>query len=45
MSGQCLKKLPINGFKWVKEEELSKFNEGGKIEYFFEVDICINQNK
>ena len=40
-------KLPINEFKWVKQEELSKFNEdfiksygeNGNIGYFFEVDI------
>ena len=40
-------KLPVNGFKWVKQEELSKFNEdfiknydeNGNIGYFLEVDI------
>ena len=40
-------KLPVNDFKWVKQEELLKFNEGfkknydenGNIRYFFEVDI------
>ena len=40
-------KLPINEFKWVKQEELPKFNEdfiksydeNGNIGYFFEVDI------
>ena len=40
-------KLPTNNFKWVKQEELSKFNEdfiknfdeNGNIRYFFEVDI------
>ena len=40
-------KLPGNDFKWVKEEELSKFNEvliksydeNGDIGYFFEVDV------
>ena len=40
-------KLPVNDFKWVKQEELSKFNEdfiknydeNGNIGYFFEVDI------
>ena len=39
-------KLPINDFKWVKQEELSNFNEdfiknydeNGNIGYFFEVD-------
>ena len=39
--------LSVNDFKWVKQEELSKFNEhfvknydeNGKIGYFFEVDI------
>ena len=25
MDGQCLKKLPVNGFEWV--EKLSKFDE------------------
>ena len=38
-------KLPINGFKWVKQEELSNFNENfiknydenGDIGYFLEV--------
>ena len=40
-------KLPINDFKWVKQEELSNFNEdfiknydeNGNIGYFFEGDI------
>ena len=40
-------KLPVNDFKWVKQEELSKFNEdfiknydeNGNIGYFCEVDI------
>ena len=40
-------KLPVNDFKWVKKEELSKFNEdflknydeNGNIGYFHEVDI------
>ena len=40
-------KLGVNDFKWVKKEELSKFNENfiknydenGNIGYFFEVDI------
>ena len=40
-------KLPVNDFKWVKQEELSKINEdfiknydeNGNIRYFFEVDI------
>ena len=40
-------KLPVNDFKWVKQEELSNFNEGfiknydenGNIAYFVEVDI------
>ena len=40
-------KLSVNDFKWVKNEELSKFNEdfiktyddNGNIGYFFEVDI------
>ena len=40
-------KLPVNGFKWIKKEELSKFNEdfiknydeNGDIGYFLEVDI------
>ena len=40
-------KLPVNDFKWIKKEELSKFNENfiknydenGNIGYFFEVDI------
>ena len=39
-------KLPVNDFKWVKQEELSNFNEdfiknydkNGNIGYFFEVD-------
>ena len=39
--------LPVNDFKWIKQEELSKFNEdftknhdeNGNIAYFFEVDI------
>ena len=40
-------KLPVKDFKWVKKEELLKFNEGfiknydenGNIGYFLEVDI------
>ena len=40
-------KLPTNDFKWVKQDELSKFNEdfiknfdeNGNIGYFFEVYI------
>ena len=40
-------KLPVNDFKWIKKEELSKFNEdfiknydeNGNIGYFCEVDI------
>ena len=40
-------KSPLNGFKWVKQEELSNFNEdfiknydeNGNIGYFLEVDI------
>ena len=40
-------KLPVNGFKWVKQEKLSIFNEdfiknydeNGNIEYFLEVHI------
>ena len=40
-------KLPVNDFKWVKQEELSNFNEdfiknydkNGNIGYFLEVDI------
>ena len=39
--------LPVNDFKWIKKEELSKFNEdfiknydeNGNIRYFLEVDI------
>ena len=26
IDGQCFKKLPVNGFKWVKEDDLSNFN-------------------
>ena len=40
-------KLPINDFKWIKQEKLSKFNEdfienydeNGNIGYFLEADI------
>ena len=39
-------KLPVNGFKWVKQKKLSKFNEDfikrhedSSKRYFFEVDI------
>ena len=40
-------KLPVNDFKWVKQKELSKFNEdfikncdeNANIGYFLEVDI------
>ena len=27
MGGKCLKKLPVNSFKWVKQKHLSKFSE------------------
>ena len=45
-------KLPVNDFKWVKKEELSKFNEdftknydeNGNIGYFLEVDIDYPKN-
>ena len=45
MDGQCLKKLPVNGFKWV--QNLSKFNEdfiknydeNYHKGYFLEIDI------
>ena len=45
-------KLPVNDFKWIKKEELSKFNEdfiknydeNGNIGYFFEVDIDYQKN-
>ena len=40
-------KLPVNGFKWIKKEEFSKFyeefikncDENGNIGYFLEADI------
>ena len=40
-------KLPVNGFKWIEKENLSKFNEdfikkydeNSNTGYFFEVDI------
>ena len=40
-------KLPVNDFKWLKQEELSQFNEdfiksydeNGNIQYSLEVDI------
>ena len=40
-------KLPVNGFKWIEQKKLSKFNEdfiknhdeNGNIGYFLEVDI------
>ena len=40
-------KLPVNNFKWIKEEELPNFNEdfiknydeNGNVGYFLEVDI------
>ena len=41
------KRFPVNDFKWIKKEELSKFNEdfienydeNGNIGYFLEADI------
>ena len=44
-------KISTNDFKWVKQEELSKFNEdfiknydkNGNIKYFFEVDIDLSE--
>ena len=46
------KKLPVNGFKWVKQEELSNFNEdliknydkNSDKGYFLEVDLIIQKN-
>ena len=45
-------KLPVNGFKWVEEEKLSKFNERFRKSYnedddkgcFLEVDIECPKN-
>ena len=45
MDGRCLKKLPVDGFKWI--EKLSKFNkkfiknynENSNKGYLFEVDV------
>ena len=45
MDGQCLKKLPINGFKWVtdvsrfNERFIKNYNENSDIGYFLEVDV------
>ena len=45
MAGQCLKKLPINGFKWVtdvsrfNERFIKNYNENSDIGYFLEVDV------
>ena len=49
MDGQCLKNYLVNDFKWVKQENLSQFNEdfiknydeNSNTGYFFEVDIDI----
>ena len=45
-------KLPVNNFKWIKQEELSKFNEdfiknydeNSNRGYFLEVDLVIRKN-
>ena len=51
--GQAMsQKLPVNGFKWVEEEKLSKFNERFRKSYnedddkgcFLEVDIECPKN-
>ena len=47
MDGQCHKKLPVNGFKWVEKSKLSRFNkrfiknynENSDIGYCLEVNI------
>ena len=45
MAGQCLKKLPINGFKWVtdvsrfNERFIKNYNENSDIGCFLEVDV------
>ena len=44
MVGQCLKKLPVNGFKWtdndkINEEFIKNYNENDKKGYIFEVDV------
>ena len=47
MAGQCLQKLPVDGFKWVQENDISRFNgsfikkydESSDKGYFLEVDV------
>ena len=45
MDGQCLKKLPVNGFKWVNdvsrynEDFIKNYNENADVGYFLEVDV------
>ena len=43
--GQCLKKLPVNGFRWVynvsgfNEDFIKNYNENSDVGYFLEVDV------
>ena len=45
MDEQCLKKLPVNGFKWVNdvsrynEDFIKNYNENADVGYFLEVDV------
>ena len=47
MVGRCLKKLPVNGFRWldsdeineINEEFIKNYNENNKKGYILEVDV------
>ena len=45
MDEQCLKKLPVNGFKWANdlsrfnEAFIKNYNENSDVGYFLEVDV------
>ena len=50
MDGQCVKKLPVNGFKWVtklnkiNEDFIKNYNKNSNVGYFLDVDIEYPKN-
>ena len=39
-----LQKLPVDGFKWIKKDGLSKFDENSDIGYILEIDAKYPKN-